>query len=314
MIIKEYTLQIGFGRFNTMEEVYYATNILIKEIILLKKLGNIFDKTMKRVQSPSSINTYFQCPRKYFYIYNLKMATSPSIYLVRGIVVHKVLENFFKIPPKTFTPDYQTNFQILILNLLKKYWTESLDFDKLAINEEEITMFYQESQIMLINWINQFKNRLENLISHGNSFIDSFKRLTPKTEIKYIDEELMVQGFIDAIEEIDGKIRLMDYKTSKNAYINDAYKTQLAIYALLYERKHGKRPDSVGIYFLKDTEHVLEVDDELIKHALFMVEQIHMCTDGLDNISDYPKKESGLCKWHSGQCDFYEHCFMGKDI
>ena len=106
----------------------------------------------------------------------------------------------------------------------------------------------------------------------------------------------------------------MDYKTSKNAHITDDYKTQLAIYALLYEKRHGVRPHTVGIYFLKDTEHLLDVDDELIKHGQFMIEQIHACTDGLDHISDYPQKKSGLCKWHSGQCDFYDHCFCNKPI
>ena len=64
---------------------------------------------MKRVQSPSSINTYFQCPRKYYYIYNMKLKTSPSIHLVRGLVAHKVLENFFTIQPEAIETGYQNN-------------------------------------------------------------------------------------------------------------------------------------------------------------------------------------------------------------
>ena len=266
---------------------------------------------MKRVQSPSSINTYFQCPRKYFYIYNLKKATSPSIHLVRGLITHKVLENFFKLPPEAIV--HKDNFQILTLDMLQKTWEDSKPkFDKLAMSEREINMFYQETQMMLINWTNQFKDKLEGITNKGTPFIEAFKKLTPETEVRYKDEELMVQGFIDAIENIEGNVRLMDYKTSKKAEINDAYRTQLAIYALLYAKKHGKRPDSVGIYFLNDTEHLLEVDDELIKHAQFKIEQIHMSTEDMDDISDYPRKESGLCKWHSGQCDFYEECFRSK--
>ena len=106
----------------------------------------------------------------------------------------------------------------------------------------------------------------------------------------------------------------MDYKTSAKAHITDAYKLQLAIYALLYEEKHNVRPNHVGIYFLNEGEQLLDVDDELIAHAKFMIEQIHASTDGIDNITDYVKKESPLCKWSNGQCDFYEYCFNSKPI
>ncbi|MBU4501946.1 MAG: PD-(D/E)XK nuclease family protein [Nanoarchaeota archaeon] len=270
---------------------------------------------MKRVQSPSSINTYFQCPRRYYFIYNLKMRTSPSIHLVRGSITHKILEDFFKIDPSAIENNYRENMQIIVLDMLKKYWANSSSqLAMLNMKDEEIDAFYNETQMMLINWLNQFTNKIDDKIAQGSNFVESFNNFKPKTEIQYTDQELMVRGFIDAIEECDGEIRLMDYKTSKNAHISDEYRTQLAIYALLYEKRHGVRPHKVGIYFLKDTEHLLDVDDELIKHGQFMIEQIHACTDEIDHISDYPKKESGLCKWHSGQCDFYDHCFNGKKI
>jgi len=273
---------------------------------------------MKRVQSPSSINTYMQCPRKYFFIYNLKLPTKPSIHLVRGSVAHSALENFFTLDSNAISDmknDYRNTFQIIITELLKKYWDESKNkFNVLRMPESELEGYYVETKNMLLNWMNQFCDKIESFTAKGFSFIDSFNKLKPETEILYKDEDLMVRGYIDAIENIDGEIRLMDYKTSKNPYISDAYKTQLAIYALLYEIKHSKRPQKVGIYFLKDTEKLLDVNDELILHAKFIIEQIHASTDGFDDIVDYPKKESPLCNWGRGQCDFYEHCFKGKEI
>ena len=269
---------------------------------------------MIRRQSPSSINTYIQCPRKYYFVYELKLPTKPSIHLVRGSVAHLALENLFKLEPEGIADTYKKDLQVIILTLLKRFWDEAKeDFDALKMKEDELQRYYQETQFMLLNWIGQLTKRITLLIDKGKSFIDAWKEIRPKTEILYEDEALNVKGFIDAIEESNGKIRLMDYKTSKRAHITDAYKLQLGIYALMYERKHGKKPEYVGIYFLKDNEHLLRVDDDLIKNALFHIEQIHASTQTSD-IDDYPMKKSGLCKWSTGQCDFYDYCFKGKKI
>lgn len=270
------------------------------------------------MQSPSSINTYFQCPRKYYFIYNLKMPTSPSIHLVRGSVAHLVLENLFEIVPEVFTDNFQTEMQVVVLELFKKYWNESSqDLAKVGLLPEELDKYYQETQLMLLNWLKGFIYKIDKLIVSGMSFIDAWKKLKPETEIEYRSEELFVRGYIDAIEKHDGEkegIRLMDYKTSKRPHITKEYRLQLGIYALMYELKHGIRPDKVGIYFLKENEQVLDVDDDLIQNAKFMIEQIHMSTDGVDDLESYPRNETPLCKWSSGQCDFYDYCFKGKKI
>ena len=151
----------------------------------------------------------------------------------------------------------------------------------------------------------------------GLSFPEAFKKLTPVREKEYLDWDFYVKGFIDAVENVDGKIRLMDYKTSKRAKLSDEYKLQLAIYAMLYELEHKEKPHEVGIYFLKfkggEAEQVLPVDEELIKHAKFKVEQIHASTT-TDNIGDFPLNKTPLCKWSTGQCDFYDYCYNGKEI
>ncbi|MGE0793083.1 MAG: RecB family exonuclease [Candidatus Woesearchaeota archaeon] len=269
---------------------------------------------MKRIQSPSSINTYFQCPRKYFFIYNLKMPTSPSIHLVRGSVAHLVLENLFTLEPSVISDNFKHELKIIVSELLKKYWNENKnDFDKLEMLEEELKRFYFETQDMLLNWTNQFSAKIEKEISKGLTFKQAFEKLKPETEVLYESNELMVRGYIDAIENHD-ELRLMDYKTSKKPEISKEYRLQLGIYALLYELKHGVKPDKVGIYFLKDTEQLLDVDEDLIQNAKFMIEQIHMSTDGVEGIENYPMKQSPLCKWGSGQCDFYDYCFGGKKI
>ena len=52
------------------------------------------------------------------------------------------------------------------------------------------------------------------------------------------------------------------------------------------------------------------MDEELVKHAKFEIEQVHASTTS-NEMSEYPQSPSPLCKWRTGQCDFYEVCFGG---
>ena len=99
----------------------------------------------------------------------------------------------------------------------------------------------------------------------------------------------------------------MDYKTSKKDEMTPGYRLQLAIYALLYKLKYGVMPAKVGIDFLKFGVKQIEVDENLLDEAEDEVRAIHEKT-ATENIEDYPRHESGLCKWGSGQCDFYDSC------
>jgi len=269
-----------------------------------------------RIQSPSSINTYKQCARKYFYQYITKLKTSPSIHTIRGNIVHSVLEDFFDTDPTHLTFDNcEAQLTERIQGLLVTHWKlKEKQLKALGLEEKELNFYFEESLMMLVNWLQKFISKAQAMAS--DNFKEIFQQLTPLRELQYRSEERAVRGFIDAIEELKGKVRLMDYKSSKKFDMTDAYKLQLAIYAMLYEEKHNKKPDQVGIYFLKDTgkhEYVLDVDEELLQLAKLEIEMIHLNTES-DAIADYPKNITPLCKWRTGQCDFYGLCFEQKEL
>ncbi|MFT4249998.1 MAG: RecB family exonuclease [Candidatus Woesearchaeota archaeon] len=258
----------------------------------------------QRMQSPSSINMYRQCPRKYYYRYIKKLPTKPSIHLVRGTVAHSALEYFFS-EPIVEVGDWRTNLQRHILVLLERFWSESEEeFSKLEETPEELEMYKVETKQMLLRWVLEFSERVASRMSKGESFEEAFGALSPQQEAKYVDEELQVMGYIDAIETVDDQVRLIDYKTSKKAEITSEYRLQLGIYALMYLRKHDTVPDKVGIEFLRHGGEYMSVNDELLLDAQFEIEQIHMVTKTSD-IAYYPKNVTPLCNW----CDFYEVCF-----
>lgn len=264
-----------------------------------------------RVQSPSSINTYKQCPRKYFYVYIKKLPTKPSIHLVRGTVVHETLEYFFERPIQDVASgDTYTNLQFHVLSIVKERWTEhDAEIDTLGMTASEISFYKEETRMMLLNWLKHFWSRMQREMRSGLSFEQAFARHTPRREAEYVSQEHKVRGFIDAIHEVDGEVHIRDYKTSKNPIIGEDYRLQLAIYAFLYKHNHGVLPKTVGIFFLKHGEQVMQVNDELVQHADLEIRWVHERTQSID-INDYQKKPSPLCNY----CDFYDACWKQKEL
>ncbi len=264
----------------------------------------------KRVQSPSSINTFKQCPRKYFYQYILKYPTKENIHCVRGNIVHEALEKFFDISVDSL--ESETYKKVLSSHLKDQFdgaWKKaSKRLQRVGLPEDKLTFYYLDSTQMLANWLNYFFDGIEKGVSEGLDLQAAFKKIAPfEIERQYKDPELMVRGFIDVIHKDGDTITLVDYKTSKADEWKKEYILQLGIYAVLYEKEHGKYPEKVALWLLKHGYRELGVTPKMVKDALFEIEQIHFATES-DSIGDFRKKESGLCKWSTGQCDFYDIC------
>ncbi|MEK6900704.1 MAG: PD-(D/E)XK nuclease family protein, partial [Nanoarchaeota archaeon] len=80
----------------------------------------------KRVESPSSINTFKQCQRKYYYQYIEKLPTFPSIHTVRGSIAHSCLEHIYDLDASMLTEqNYKQKFREAIQKLLVYHWNAS---------------------------------------------------------------------------------------------------------------------------------------------------------------------------------------------
>ncbi|MBT3538479.1 PD-(D/E)XK nuclease family protein [Candidatus Peregrinibacteria bacterium] len=262
-----------------------------------------------RKLSPSSINTYMQCPKKYYYHYIEQLPTKPSIHLLMGSIVHKVLEEFFN-RKHNMTGSYRENLKQAITILLENYW----DISELKLPEEEQALYRSQATRMVNNFIARFINQIDMLIESKKA-VDpnhAFNLIKPKLKEKYYsDDHLNIHGYVDSIEkDFDGNITLIDYKTSqkyKNV-LNPDYKRQLAIYALLYQKEEGHLPQLVGIHYLRYGEvFFVEVTPELVTWAegevKFVSEKVKT-----KEIVDYDRKPSKLCRW----CDFYDVCWKGE--
>ena len=249
----------------------------------------------QRRQSPSSINYYKRCPRCYYHRYIMGLELAPTIYLVRGKIVHSVLEDLFKVGVDSIdNGHYEFELRMLVQSLFNEKWTAAKDeLEELKLGNNRLNFFYDESVEMLDNWFNNFIGKVINKAKKVG-FKEAFETFKPETEVYYKSDKHMIQGFIDAVINDGGVISLIDYKSSRRDNFTDEYRLQLAIYALLYEEKHGKKPDFVGVDFLKHRSKILTVDDELIALAAREAKIIQEKTKSED-LNDYPKGTGPYC-------------------
>ena len=98
---------------------------------------------MARVESPSSINTFKQCPRKYYYHYIEELPTSPSIHLIRGNIVHSVLEDFFDFDRKTIETEDALRMHLFLL--FEKYWNDKYpELLELDLGERKLQTYFSK--------------------------------------------------------------------------------------------------------------------------------------------------------------------------
>lgn len=265
----------------------------------------------KRVESPSSINTFKHCPRKYYYQYIEKLPTLPNIHQIRGNIAHSTLENFYNIDVSSFAADnVAQKVQSAIQTLFFHYWQQyKPKLEGLQLSKDQERFYFEETMLMLMNWANHFIGDLRTTVQKKNITVqEAFQVLTPIREQKFVSDHYSVQGFVDAIHQLEDEVHIIDYKTNASLELKDEQKLQLAIYSLLYFEKYGKIPAKVGIFFLRHRLKMMNVDEQLLELAKREIGLVHGHTSECSHIDGYNRKPGPLCKWSSGQCDFFEVC------
>ena len=241
-------------------------------------------KIENRILSPTAINTYLSCPRKFYLRYVRRLQTKPSIHLVRGRIVHKAIHEFHTNYPKTSPQVSPEKIRQDLLNSFHREWMQAAgSLNSLGLTSPEIDFYRDDSELMILNFSQWFYKN--NLASPDLS------------ETKIVSKTLGLMGIIDAVHTWGDKVALVDYKTSKYANITDDILRQAALYALLYKNKYNEVPGSILIHFLKfpDNPEPIRVDDELLDYARMLVESVREKTMSRDE-QDYPCTCGGYCE------------------
>lgn len=254
-----------------------------------KAFQNEIQERIKSIDlSPSRLNDYLDCPRKFFYLKVLGIDVEEADWdnANFGSVIHSILERAVKFAKeKGEYPDIKT--------VLEKFHTgmDSSRFSELAKKEK----FIKLGEKLLMNYYPYFSqipaNRVENVefsfygISVGEDF---------------------VSGKIDRIEKnSDGTYSLYDYKTGKptsEKQITQSggkknYYNQLCFYKYAYEKMTGNKVSQVGIIYVED--HAKSVYKTLTDSDMAYIENLIKDTySKIKALKFNPIKEDkqGVCK------------------
>jgi CRISPR/Cas system-associated exonuclease Cas4 (RecB family) len=271
----------------------------------------MFSPVKFRVESPTSILTYMQCPRRYYYRYVKRFEVKPSIHLVLGRTIHSVLEAFHKT--RLNGSDGDTAFVSIYPEMMRHFnreWKENTEiFDRLGLKSWEKTFYLKDGLRMLDNFYRHYINLVRGYQRRkGLSFSEAFNKVRPTTEMKVFSERLGVVGVIDAVHDCDGELSIVDYKTSKKGNLDEECMIQLSILALLYKEEFARTPDRIGIHFLRHGPNMLPVIPGVLGFGEKVCRRFRVVTDS-DDISEYPQRRTGFCRYKSGQCDYYDTCW-----
>ena len=251
-------------------------------------MGRI-QKHFKKAISASSLNTYLSCPMDFYYRYIAELGEEKSIEediesQQFGSLIHNTLEKLFE---KYALLDKMGNE----ISPKPKALTEA-DFEQMLseykdlLYQEFLIYFDNESQLFLkgknlLSYTiaqdtieNTIKKELEFLRQQSEPFyivqVEAQKEISIDISVRGILRTIHFKGYIDRIDKIGDRYRVIDYKSGKvndadvkfnvrnndltAAFTNCKHSVQLALYSLFFKDSFGKYPDEAIIYSLTDIQ------------------------------------------------------------
>lgn len=239
--------------------------------------------------SPSSINTFQQCPLRFKYsrIDGIREPATEATLL--GNFVHDVLEHLYLASPNDRTIG-------LARGLARQLWESSY--------AEQVVHLVKADKLNDFRWRAWFC--IENLWKIEEPAKASFEGV--ETEVNSDVNGVTIKGFIDRFERLDnGSIAISDYKTGKvpsKAYEDDKF-TQLFIYALLLETMGVGKVDNVELIYLKGPKRLARaVQPKDLQTIQTLITETKEQIDARCNAEYFEPKQSQLCSW----CHFKPVC------
>lgn len=242
-------------------------------------------ENIELVLSPSRINTYKKCPRKYYYTYIEKLPRKDWAHFALGTLVHGALEKFHQ----EFRDDFSTPGNI----------EEAM---KIAFKAQYVEM-EKEKPIERDTLKEAHKLLKEYLINIKQQGIQSKILLIEEDFTLKLNEHYNIRGVIDRLDlDSDGQFHIKDYKTTKSDKYMEPF--QLQVYGIYLLDKFPDVDRFRGSYVM------LRLNNMYVSYD-FNREDVEKCWSALIEVGDTITKEerwisrpSKLCDW----CDFADPC------
>ncbi|HEY0638932.1 MAG TPA: PD-(D/E)XK nuclease family protein [Pseudonocardiaceae bacterium] len=252
-------------------------------------------KRLVRV-TPAKLGTWSDCPRRYRMAY-LDRPTPPRggpwAHNTIGAAVHNALRALFDLPSHRRTPDAAAG-------LVGTHWKTDGFRDAAQAAEYRARAQGWAADYVAATDVSADPVGLERWVS------------TPTRRI-------VAEGRVDRVDERDGELVVVDYKTGRSVLtVDDARGSQaLALYALATARTLRRECRRVELHHLPSGqvlawEHTAESLDRHLTRAEEAADDLALTSDTLAAGGDaevlFPPRTGRHCSW----CDFRRHCPDGR--
>lgn len=251
--------------------------------------------------SPSRAGDFITCPLLYRLRTIDKIPEPPSPAMVRGTLVHAVLERLFDDPAPQRTLDHA-------VSMVPAQWEKLL-----ADNPELGELFAGDTELDGTTGVDQAE-----WLASSTAFLDNYFRmenpqyLEPASRELWVKHELdtglTLRGIVDRIDIApDGRIRVVDYKTGKspNSRFEDKALFQMKFYALVIWRERGVIPTLLQLMYLGDGQFLrYEPDEADLLATERKLQALWTAISAAMESGDFPPRKSALCGWcaHKSIC------------
>jgi len=253
--------------------------------------------------SYSQLNTFSKCPQMYKFVSVLKIPTRGKPMFSFGNTIHNTLYEFLKQQNQPKAIEQEDLF----------------GFGENPVKEENLT-YKDLEKIYEKEWVDEWfesKAQKERYYKLGKKLIkelyEKFQKNSPK--ILRINEQLaleirfnmkigdnLLRGVIDRIDEVEGGVRIVDYKTGKpKDKLDTDSKKQLLIYQMAVEEVYGLNLVEAAYHYVENGAELSFLGTEREKEA-----QKKKITEQIEKIkqSDFTATPG----WHCQYCDFKDIC------
>ena len=244
--------------------------------------------------SPSKLLAFLDCPRRYRMAYldqPRPAARSPRAHTSLGVAVHSALRDWWDEPERT--PEAGAR-------LLDRSWVEAGFRDR------------EQSQ----RWRRRTR---EAVASYLETCRPDARPVGIERTVAFVSDDLRVTGRIDRLDERDGELVVVDYKTSRRAPTDDDARTSLpmALYAAAVWKMFRRPVRRVELHHVPTGavaahEHTAQSLGRHVERARSIMRDArradadfgrHGTDSGL-----FPAVTGPLCGW----CDLRAHCPEGR--
>lgn len=249
--------------------------------------NEIEERVKSVVLSPSRLNDYLSCPRKFFYVKVLGIDVEEADWdgANFGTLIHSLLERAVKVAKESAYPTLEEILEKFRLGI------DGMKFSSEAKKEK----YFKQGQKLLINYYPYFS---QIPISRITDIEFSFYGVD-------VDGDF-ITGKIDRIEKnSDGTYELYDYKTGnytseKKIAPNEEkqnYFNQLCFYKYAYEKLTGNKVSKVGIIYVENHEKSVDkyLTDDDMKYIETLIKDTYQNIKAL-KFNPIKEDKQGACK------------------